>query len=59
MKTHLGMMALFALLVSIVFAALGRHDGATKKRLGVRLFVGLLVGGCALGWVLYGVFGRA
>ena len=58
MTTHLGMMALFALLVSVVFATLGRDTPSEQVRFGARLFMGLVVGGYLLGWVLYGVVGR-
>lgn len=59
MTTHLGMMALFSLLVSVVFATLGRDDPAEQLKFGARLFGALVVGGYLLGWILYGVFGRA
>lgn len=57
MTSHLGMMILFAALVSPVFAALHRDDLASGRLFAVRLF-GALVGGAFLfGWVLYLAFG--
>lgn len=53
MNTHLGAMALFALFVSIVFAALMRDDPNEQLRLALRLFAGLVGGGILAGWLLY------
>lgn len=53
MTSHLGVMVLFSLLVSIVFAALARDDPREQVRLGARLlaaFVGVAV---LAGWLLY------
>ena len=53
MTTHVGIMILFALFVSAVFAALMRNDPTDQLRLGLRLF-GTLVGAAILaGWLLY------
>jgi hypothetical protein len=46
-------MALFALFVSIVFAALMRDEPAEQFRLGARLFAGFVGGGILAGWLLY------
>jgi hypothetical protein len=56
MTTHLGVMILFAACVSIVFATLGREQPREQVRMGARIFVGLVAGAYALGWVLYVVF---
>ena len=53
MTSHLGVMAVFALFVSVVFAALMRDDPADQVRLGLRLFAGLVGGGIAAGGLLY------
>jgi len=54
--SHLGLMILFAALVSPVFAALHRNDLAGGRAFALRLF-GMLVGGAVvLSWVLYLAF---
>ena len=53
MSTHLGAMVVFALFVSVVFAALMRDDPREQLRLGLRLFAGLVGGGILAGWLLY------
>ena len=53
MTTHLGLMALFALLVSTVFAALLRDDPREQLRLGAKMFGGLVGGAIIIGWLLY------
>jgi hypothetical protein len=53
MSTHLGAMVVFALFVSVVFAALMRDTPADQLRLGARLFGGLVGGGLLVGWLLY------
>ena len=53
MISHLGVMALFALFVAIVFATLMRDEPSEQIRLGIRLFAGLVGGGVAAGWLLY------
>jgi hypothetical protein len=51
--SHLALMILFALFVSIVFAALMRERPAEQLRLGLRLFVGFVGAGVLIGWLLY------
>ncbi len=53
MASHLGLLVLFSLFVSIVFAALTRDDPREQLRFGARLFGGFLAAGIALGWLLY------
>ena len=53
MTTHVGLMVVFALMVSIVFAALMRDDPAQQLRFGARLFAGFVGAGLAIGWLLY------
>ena len=55
--THLGFMALFALLIAAVFAALLRDDPRDQLRTGGRIFGGLVVGAWLAGWVMFGWFG--
>lgn len=56
MTSHLGLLILFAALVSPVFAALHRDDLQTGLRFAARLFGALVGGALLLGWVLYLAF---
>ena len=51
--SHLGLMVVFALFVSIVFAALMRDQPAEQLRFGSRIFAGFLGAGILIGWLLY------
>ena len=53
MTSHLGLMVVFALFVSIVFATLMRDERREQLVLGVRLFAGFVGGGVLAGWLLY------
>ena len=53
MTTHIGVMMLFALCVSTVFAVLLRDEPSEQLRLGGRLLAGFVGGGLLLGWLLY------
>lgn len=53
MTTHLGLMATFALFVSIAFAALLRDEPGDQVRFGARLFAAFMLTGIVLGWLLY------
>ena len=53
MTTHLGLMAVFSVFVSVAFAALTREEPADQLRFGVRLFAGFMLVGIVLGWLLY------
>jgi hypothetical protein len=55
--SHLGLLIVFAALVSPVFAALHRHDWASGVRFATRLFGALVGGAFVLSWVLYLAFG--
>jgi hypothetical protein len=55
--THVGMMVLFALLASMVFAALLRDRPADQLRTGGRIFGGFVAGGLLVGWILFGWYG--
>ena len=53
MTTHVGLMILFALFVSVVFATLMRDDPREQLLLGARMFGGFVLGGIIVGWLLY------
>jgi hypothetical protein len=53
MTSHLVLMALFALFVSIVFATLMRDEPKEQLALGGKMFAAFVVGGVAVGWLLY------
>ena len=53
MTSHFAVMVVFALFVSVVFAALMRDDPVEQLRFGARLFGGLVLGGIIAGWLLY------
>ena len=51
--SHAGLMIIFALFVSVVFATLMRDEPKEQLYFGGQLFVAFVVGGIALGWILY------
>lgn len=51
--THFLLMALYAFVVSLFFAALWREDLAAARRLFLQIFLGLVVGGLALAWLMF------
>lgn len=53
MTSHFGLMIVFALFVSIVFAALMRDEPRDQLALGGRLFAAFVGGGLLAGWLLY------
>ena len=53
MTTHLGLMAVFAVFVSVAFATLMRDDPGDQMRFGARLFAVFMLSGFVLGWLLY------
>lgn len=53
MTTHLGLMVVFALFVSVVFATLMRDEPREQLRLGARLFAGFVGAGVGIGWLIY------
>lgn len=53
MTTHLGLMVVFALFVSVVFATLLRDDPKEQVKLGAKMFAGMVGGAMAVGWLLY------
>ena len=57
MTSHVGMMVLFAVCVSTVFAVLMRDELRDQIRLGGRLFAAFVAGAYVTGWLLIGLFG--
>lgn len=53
MLSHLGLMLLYALLVSVFFAALWRREPRDQMRLFVQLFLGMVVGALLIAWLMY------
>lgn len=53
MTTHLGLMIVFALFVSVVFSTLMRDDPREQVGLGAKMFGALVGGGILVGWLLY------
>jgi hypothetical protein len=51
--SHLALMALFSVFVSVVFATLMRDEPRDQLRFGARLFAGFIGAGLAIGWLLY------
>jgi hypothetical protein len=46
-------MAVFAVFVSVAFAALMREEPGDQLRFGARLFAAFMLTGIVLGWLLY------
>jgi hypothetical protein len=53
MTSHFGLMVIFALFVSVVFAALMRDKPPDQLAFGGRLFIGFVGAGTLIGWLLY------
>lgn len=53
MTSHLGLMVVFSLFVSVVFAALSRDDPRDQLTFAARLFAGFVGVGIVVGWLLY------
>ena len=53
MTSHLALMVVFALFVSVVFGTLMRDEPKDQLWFGAQLFTAFVVGGIALGWILY------
>ena len=51
--SHLGLMVIFSLFVSVVFAVLTRDDPRDQMKFGARLFGGFVGAGILMGWLLY------
>jgi hypothetical protein len=53
MHSHLLLMALFAMFVSLVFAVLAKDSFREQARLGGLMFAGFMVVGLAVAWLMY------
>jgi hypothetical protein len=53
MATHLGLMILFAVFVSLIFAVLMRDEPQQQLRFGLRLFGGFVGAAILLAWLMY------
>ena len=53
LNSHLLLLVVFALCVSIVFAALMRDEMDEQVRLGMKMFGGMIVTALILGWLMY------
>ena len=53
MTSHLALLIVFAILVSLVFAVLMRDDPREQLRYGVRLLAGFIGAALVLAWLMY------
>ena len=53
MSSHLLLLAVFAVLVSAVFAALARETPREQLRTGAMMFGGFVAAAIVLGWLMY------
>ena len=53
MISHFYLMVLYALIVSVFFTALWRRDRKEQWKLFLQLFLGRVVGGLAVAWLMY------
>lgn len=53
MTSHFGLLVLFALFVSTVFATLMRETPREQLRFGLRLFGGFVGSAIVIGWLMY------
>ncbi len=53
MTSHLGLLLLFALFVSVVFATLMRDEPRDQLLFGLRLFAGFVAAALVIGWLMY------
>jgi hypothetical protein len=51
-RTHLGLLVLFAAFVSVVFAVLMRDDRQGQLRFGAGLFGAFVIGAIVAGWLM-------
>lgn len=52
-QSHLFLMTLYALLVSVFFTLLWKRDRRSQIKIFLQLFLGMLVGGILLAWLMY------
>jgi heme/copper-type cytochrome/quinol oxidase subunit 4 len=53
MRSHLVLMAVFAIFVSLVFALIAKDDPREQARLGSLMFAGFMGAAVVLGWLMY------
>ena len=53
MTSHLGLMALFAFFVSLVFSLIAKDDLRGQMRLGGLMFASFLISALVIGWLMY------
>ena len=53
MTSHVGLLALFAVFVSVIFAVLLRDQPSEQLRFGARLLAGFVGAALVLGWLMY------
>jgi hypothetical protein len=53
MTSHLALLLLFALFVSVIFAALMRDTAKEQVRFGLRLLAGFIGAAIVLSWLMY------
>ena len=53
MQSHLLLLTLFALFVSLVFSLLTKDTARDQVRFGGMLFAGFIVAALVLGWLMY------
>jgi len=53
MTSHLLLMSVFSLLVSLVFAVLARDEPRARLRFGVLVFLAFMGGAFLLGWLMF------
>jgi hypothetical protein len=51
--SHFGLMVIFSLFVSVVFATLMRDEPREQLKFGSRLLAGFIGAGVLIGWLLY------
>ena len=52
-QSHLFLLVLFALFVSLVFAVIAKDDTSEQVRLGGLMFAGFIASALLLGWLMY------
>jgi hypothetical protein len=52
MTSHFGLMIVFALFVSLVFAVIAKDQPAEQVKLGARMFGSFVAAALVLGWVM-------
>jgi hypothetical protein len=51
--THIGLLALFAFFVAVVFAVIAHDEPRQQLAFGVRVFGGFVAAGLVLGWLMF------